>query len=72
MSTSADLQRRAQLAWDLWERLVGTDTESWTEDKREQHLIDIDKAFNQAVELDKMAARADGRRIFFPVVPINR
>lgn len=52
-------------------RILATDTEEWSESKRMQRQLSIDKLMNQIDRLEEKVSASQGRRIFQPVRRVN-
>lgn len=64
-------QQLADAARDSLARILATDTAEWSEGERRQRQIEIAELRNTVTEFEAKAARSSGRRIFFPVTPVD-
>jgi hypothetical protein len=69
---SASNQTIADNARDALNRILQTDTTEWSEGERRQSMLEIDRLEDIITKFEAKAARSAGRRIFSPIVPVNR
>lgn len=52
-------------------RILATDTEEWSESKRMQRQLSIDKLMAQIDRLEEKVSASQGRRLFQPIRRVN-